>query len=209
MDEIVACGWTCRFFFSVAVVWDNGKKVPWRRRLKLCGCTISLEFSTSYDIWKFFIPSHFLSSVYLSLMIHYGRMWVFPNKQHIAYECTNYGMHRIPLLSNSSFFKEFLVLVVFDTFNSFCRFFWVQISIAWFFQFLKSVISIFITIFKFKNLQAWFVWKQGSIPMYTLQDLKCYRYKVLQVKTEIYESIEFYNKQKLKFVKVSSFTNIK
>jgi hypothetical protein len=45
--------------------------------------------------------------------------------------------------------------------------------------------------------------------MYTLQDLKCYMNKVLQVKTEIYESIEFYNKLKLKFVKVSSFSNIK
>jgi hypothetical protein len=34
-------------------------------------------------------------------------------------------------------------------------------------------------------------------------------YKVLQVKTEISENIEFYNKLKLKFVKVSSFTKIK
>ncbi len=92
-------GWTCRFF-SVAVVWDNGKKVPWRR-LKLCGCTISFKFSISYDIWKFFIHSHFLSSVYLSLMIHYGRMWVFHtnNILHMSVQtmvCTVY--HYCPIL---------------------------------------------------------------------------------------------------------------
>jgi hypothetical protein len=116
--------------FSVAVFELTGKRSPWRPS-KLCGCTISYKFSISYDIWNFLIHSHFLSSVYLSLMIHYSRMWVFLTK-NILLMSVQTVYHFCPILP----FQRISGPGGFDTFNSFCWFFWVQIS-AWFFQFLK------------------------------------------------------------------------
>jgi hypothetical protein len=111
VDEIVALDELVAFF--CCCIWDNRKKIPWRR-LKLCGCTISYEFSISYGIWYFFIHSESHDSLWQNVGFSY--------QQHITYGCTNYAMHGIPLLSNSSFLKNFWSWW-FWHFNSFCRFF--------------------------------------------------------------------------------------
>jgi hypothetical protein len=136
VDELVV--------FFCCCIWDNGKKIPWRR-LKLCGCTIiSYEFSISYGIW-IFLYSFSLSLLCISEShdsLRQNVCFCLPTTYYIwVYKL--WYMYGIPLLSNSPFLKNFWSWW-FWHFNSFC----------WFFgcNFHSLILSIFkICDFRFGN----------------------------------------------------------